>query len=399
MTSTTPVSPASFSVGRTCYRHADAGATQTCVTCRRSICEGCVSVGAGYDVARVVCVTCADAGRARARAVTAASVAAAAIVVVGAIAFVASRPPTIEYGEHRFEIQRLEALVAQSPCAGQSTLELVDLLNKERDHARVIRVVDEFRAHCAPVPRLYWESYGARMQVQDFKGAVDDATRLIDDDGDDGDFWWWRAKAKRSAGDLVGAEADMRRSAEITGKNAFWSVLDLADLLEEQHRACEAVPLLAQIAHNNKEQAEKTGVNTRLARLVRETPCPDPSAAMPQNLATVAALCATLPTKLVVDDGRAASGLEFALANSWEARTRTVASGKPVSCRAEAEKNDTSKDSILGSSMMQSWTGRLTCAGLPPATATVLSIGNLKAQEELVPRLIDNGIKKWCAQP
>ncbi|MDP2342501.1 MAG: hypothetical protein Q8O67_16210 [Deltaproteobacteria bacterium] len=394
---TIPASSAAPSIARVCYRHPDSSGSHTCTTCRRSICDGCLSVGAGFDA---VCSACAMAAHKRGQAVMAGAALLALVVVGGGIAFVASRPAPIEYGEHKVEIARLAARVEASPCDGQSTLELADLLNKERDYPRVVVVVDAFRAACKPVPRMYWESYSARIQIQDFQGAVDDATRLIDDDKDDGDFWWWRAKARRSLGDKVGAEADFRRSGEISGTRAFFSVIDLADLLEEQGRGCEAVPLLAQTAKNHADQAQKSGVITRLARLVREGPCPDPAAAMPKNSA--ATLCATLPEKLVVDDaahGGPTSGFELSLSNAWEARTRTVAKGKPVACRAEVDKLDTSKDSILGGTAMQSWSGRLICEGLPSTTATALHAIPLKAQEDLVAKLLDTGIRRWCGAP
>jgi tetratricopeptide (TPR) repeat protein len=391
-----PASSAAPSIARVCYRHSDSSGNHTCTTCRRPICDGCLSVGGGFEA---VCSSCVLAAHKRAQGAMAGAMIAALVIVAGGIGFVATRPAPIEYGEHRIEIERLSARVEASPCDGQTTLTLADLLNKERDYRRVVAVVDAFRLACKPVPRMYWESYGARMQVQDFAGAVDDATRLIDDDQDDGDFWWWRAKAKRQLGDKTGAEADFRRSAEISGKRAFYSVIDLADMLEEQTRACEAVPLLAQIAKNYPDEAKKNGVITRLSRLVRETPCPDPSAAMPNDDA--APLCATLPEKLVVDAAQfgAASGFELSLSNAWEARTRTVAKGKPVKCTAEVEKNDVSKNSILAGSSMQSWSGRLICEGLSSTTAVALSPIPLKAQEELVAKLLDAGIRRWCGAP
>lgn len=406
--STLPASSASAGVGRTCHRHADAAGNHTCSTCRRPMCEGCVAVGvgsAGYGSAGFgggeVCVACADEGRRRGRTVMAASVVGAALIVVGGIAFVASRPASIEYGEHRFEIERLSARVEQSKCDGQSTLEFADLLNKERDYPRVIRVVDEFDAACAPVPRLHWESYGARMQVQDFQGAIHDATVLIDNDKDDGDFWWWRAKAKRKAGDVTGAEADLRRSAEISGQNAFWAVIDLADVLESQQRGCEAVPLLAQVARNHAEQAKKVGLTARVGRLVRETPCPDINAALPAGDEHVAALCTTLPAKLVVDTVKLGwaedliSGFAFSLANTWEARTRTVAQGAPVACRAQVLPH------LAGgfNSSDFSWSGRLTCEGLPTTTAHATSSTSLEAQEMVVGKLIDASVRRWCGLP
>ena len=390
---TIPASSASPSIARVCYRHPDTSGSDTCRACRRPICDGCVSVGAGYDA---VCAGCAAKARLRTQGVMAASALAALLVVGGGIAWVAAQPAPFNYGEHSHEIAGLLARVQAAPCDGQSTLELADLLNKERDYPRVIRVVDTFRETCKPVPRHYWESYGARMQVQDFQGAIDDATRLIDYDKDDGDFWWWRAKAKREIGDKVGAEADMRRSAEISGTKAFYSVIDLADLLEEQQRGCEAVPLLAQIAKNHPDNAGT--VTPRLARLIREGPCPDPAAAMPSN-GNAAALCSALPERLVLDEGRAASGFELSLGNAWEARTRTVAKGKAVACQAEVMKNEVRKDSILAGSSLQSWTGRLICAGSASTTAVALAVSPLKAQEDLIAKLIDGGIRRWCGAP
>ena len=385
------ISSAAVGVGRVCYRHSDTGATQTCSSCRRSICDGCVAVGNNFAV---VCASCANASERRSRLVTASAVGLALVVVGGAFAFIMTQPPVIEYGEHRIGIEKAEARIAGAPCNGQSTLDLVDLLNKEGDYVRVINVVDDFRAHCAPVNRLYWESYGARMQVQDFKGAADDASRLIDGDKDDGDFWWWRAKARRKAGDLVGAEADLRKSAEITGKGAFWAILDLTNLLEQQQRGCEAVPLLAQLTINKHDQAETNGVMKTLSRLVREGGCPDPLAAMPKGATTVSTLCSTLPAQLVFDEGRA-SGFEFALAGAWQARVGSVARGKPVSCRAEVAQNP--HVDLLGD-VMKSYTARLSCTGLAPTTSTTMAISALKVEEAFTGLLLDQSIKKWCLQ-
>ncbi len=399
------VSSASVGVGRSCYRHADAAGSQTCTRCRRSICEGCVSVGGAWAGAAAgsgeICVGCAAAGRRRGAAVVVTSVVAAAVVVIAAIAFVATRPAAIEYGEHRFEIERLAARVENTACDGKSTLELADLLNKERDFPRVIRVVEGFDEKCQPVPRMYWESYGARIQLQDFAGATADASKLIADDGDDGDFWWWRAKARRKAGDFVGAEADLRRSAELSGKSAYWAVIDLADLLEEQGRACEGVPLLTQVVRNNEEKAKKARLDGRIARLIREVPCADASAALPPGDQEVAALCQTLPSRLLVDDQGihkdvSTSAFELSLSNTWQARTRGVATGKPLSCRADLRENDISNFHELKGSGMKSWTGRLICDGLPSVSATSLNIGPLHAEEALALKLIDVGVRRWC---
>lgn len=387
---TTPlISSAGVSVGRVCFRHNDAGASLTCSTCRRSICDACVSVGNNFSV---VCVSCASESRRRANVVTGAAIGAAALVFVGVGAFVATRPPAFEYKD-RLEVNSLEARVAQNDCDGQATLEFANLLNKEGDFSRVISVVDSFRERCTEVPRLYWESYGARMAVQDWTGAVDDASRLVQHDPDDGDFWWWRAKAKRKAGDLAGAEADFKKSADVAGKDAFYAVIDLADLLEDQHRACEGAPRLAALIINHKGDAERQGIDKTLARLVHEQGCADPLAAVPKDATSIASLCSTLPAKLTFDDGRAASGFEFALASTWQARTRTQVSGAAVVCRAEVAQNG--EGGVMGSALL-SFTARLTCSGLAPVTSTTLAISGLKAQELLTAKLIDRAISSWC---
>lgn len=386
-----PTSSAAAASVRLCYRHPDTVASNTCSSCHRLICGGCLGVGTNLAPA---CHACVTSQRRQGQYVMLGALAAVTTVVVGIGAFIAAQPAPVPYGEHRAEITRLSARVDATPCDEQSTLELVELLNKERDYPRTITVVDAFRERCKPVPRLYWASYSARMQVQDFQGAVDDATRLMTNNPDDGDFVWWRAKAKRELGDVAGTEADLRRAAELAGGRAFWSILDLATLLETQHRECEAVPLLTQLDRNLPEESQKSSVPRRLARLIRETPCPDATAALPRD-GDVAAVCATLPSALHISDD-VSSGFEYSLKNSWAARTATVAKGEPVACRAEFAKLDVGRNSVLSGTGMESWSARLACTGHASTTVQTLHAVPLKAQEELVAKLVDESIRKWC---
>ncbi len=387
-----PTSSAAPSSVRVCYRHLDTTTGHSCAQCRRPICNACLGVGTDM---RPTCPACADSQGRRSQAVMIAAAAAVAVVVAGIGTFIAMQPAPVPYGEHRLEIERLSARIAASPCEGQSTLELVDLLNKERDFPRTVVVVDAFRAACKPVPRLYWSSYAAKMQVQDFAGAVADATLLIADNGSDGDFWWWRAKARRASGDLLGAEADLLRAHELHGDTSFWTALDLASLLEEQHRPCDAVPILALVHRNSSAEAAKVDVGARLSRLIHETPCADITAAMPKR-GDVAAPCSTLPSQLQISD-ELGSGFEFSLKNTWAARTMTVATGEPAVCRAEFEKLDIS-NTALADTGMQSWAARLACVGRGSVTAQALGAVPLKAQEELVVKLVDAGVRQWCGR-
>lgn len=385
-----PSSSVAVSSARVCYRHGTTEARQVCSTCHRAICDACLAMGPGYEV---TCASCASASKRRGTLMAAGITVGVFVVLGGLAAALLSAPPPVTYGEHRLEIARVEALVAQGPCDGQNTLTLADLLNKERDYRRVIRVVDAFDEACKPVPRLWWESYGARKQVQDYAGAIHDATRLIDDNPDDGDFWFWRGQAKRKAGDLVGAEADLKKAAELAGKNAFWSIVELADVDEERGAKCDAMPWLVQAARAHKDLAEKQGLTRRIARLVREG-CPDALAVAPSDGKTTGVgLCAALPKALDVDT---ADTFAFVIQSTWGVRTRGVAEGAPTQCRVEFAENEREKGSILAGTGMRSFTARLVCAGLAPVYKTQLAISPLKAQELMTAELVDVAITRWC---
>jgi hypothetical protein len=383
-----PASAASAPM-RFCYRHSDVVAVRGCDTCHKPICEACVGYGPRLEG---VCPTCAASDRRRGIMVAGGAVAVAAVLVVGVFAWLGSMPATIDYSEHRLDIERASARVHNAPCDGQSTLDLVTLLNKARDFPRVIATVEAFDGACKPVPRLWWESHAARMEIQDFEGAIKDADRLIADTPDDGDFWWWRGKARRQHGDLDGAAADFEKAIEVTGPRAYFSVLDLVDLREQQQRPCDAVAPLAMLVKNQKDDAKAGPLRTRFRRLVTEGKCPDPLAAMPDK-GSVAVVCASLPSALTFTEWQS-STFHASLQNTWSARTTPHARGAPVSCSAEVEEVDGGE--ILKGSAMRSWSARLVCEGRPSITAQHLHVVPLKAQEELIKKLVDAGVRTWC---
>jgi hypothetical protein len=386
--SNVPASAASAPM-RFCYRHADAVAVRGCDVCHKPICDACVGYGPRLEG---VCPSCAASGRRRGLAIAAIATIGAVVVVVGVAAWISAMPAAIDYGEHRLEIERASARVHNAPCDGQSTLDLVRLLNTTRDFPRVITTVEAFDAACKPVPRLWWESYAARMEIQDFAGAVADADRLIKDDPDDGDFWWWRGKARRQQGDLVGAATDFEKSIEVTGPKAYFSVLDLVDLREQQQRPCDAVGPLAMLVKNQKDDAKAQPLRTRLRRLVTSGGCPDPLAAMPEK-GSVAAVCAAAPTALTFTDWQS-STFHQSLQNTWVARTAPAARGAPAACAAELE--ELRGVDFLKGSAMRSWSARLVCDGRPSVTAQQLHAVPLKAQEELIKKLVDGALRTWC---
>jgi tetratricopeptide (TPR) repeat protein len=383
-----PASAASAPM-RFCYRHTDAVAVRGCDLCHKPICAGCVGYGPRLEG---LCPACAAKDRRRGTLVAGLSLAGAAVFIGGVIAWLASMPAAISYGEHRFEIERASARVQNTPCDAQSALELTRLLNEERDFARTIATVERFDDACKPAPRLWWESYGARMEVQDFKGAIADADRLIADSPDDGDFWWWRGKARRQDGDLDGAAADFEKAIEVTGPKAYFSVIDLVDLREQQQRPCDAVAPLAMLVKNQKDDEKARPLRARLRRLIADGKCPDPLAAMPEK-GSVAAVCASAPSALSFTEWQA-SPFHQSLRNTWVARTGPQARGAAVACSAEYEEVDTRE--LLGTSAMRSWSARLICEGRPSVTAQQLHAVPLKAQEELIKKLIDGALRTWC---
>lgn len=384
-----PNSPAAAPI-RLCYRHSDTPATRGCDVCRRPICVACAGVGPKLES---ICAPCADAGRTRTQRLTASAVLVVVVALGGLAGWVFTRPPAVTYGEHAGEIERAAARVANAPCDGQSTLDLITLLNQERDFRRTIDLVDTFDASCAPVPRLWWSSYAARTEVQDFAGAERDATRLIDDDKEDADFRWWRGKSRRSQGNLAGAAEDFQKAIELS-PNAFFSVLDYADVVERQGKACAAIPALVKLVHNQPDDAAKQRVPQLLHRLITDTPCPDPTAALPRNTENVATVCTTLPAGLDFE-GDVTSGFAFSVQNTWTARTAPVATGPRVRCAVDVAEVDT-KGGILAGTGMRSWSGRLACTGKPSITAQALHAVPLQAQEELVKKLVDAGIRRFC---
>ncbi len=373
---------------RLCYRHPDTAANRRCDVCRRPICEACVGYGPRLEN---VCGPCASASARKGRVAVAAGIAAVTVVLGVLVAYAVTRPAPIVYGEHRAKIEMAQARIEHAPCDGQSTLELVELLNKERDYTRTVAVVDAFDAACKPVPRLWWASYTARMQLQDFVGAAAAASRLIEDAPDDGDFWWWRGKARRDAGDLAGAEADFKRTIELTPR-ALYSVIDLVDLLEKSGRACDGVPALARLVQTQPDEAKKRALDSRLSRLIRETPCADVTATM-TGVKDVAAVCAALP-KAFNFGSDVTSGFAFSLQNTWVARTAPVAQGDARLCATDVEEVNTK--GILAGTGMRVYAGRLACKDLPSVTAQRMHAVPLKAQEELVKELINSAIASWC---
>jgi hypothetical protein len=388
--------PASSSVAavtlRLCYRHADVPATQVCARCRRTVCAGCASVGPQLQT---MCTPCIQADAlAQRRTIAVASVAAVALVS-GLLFWATSRPTPVTYGEHGPAIERAAARVEHAPCDGQSSLDLAIVLNKARDFPRVVRVVEAFDKACQPVPRLWWESYSARRELQDFAGAEADATRLIADNPDDSDFHWWRGRVRRDGGNIDGAAVDFEKAVELAGTDAFFSAIDLADIRVRQNRACDAVPILATLVRNHEKSAKQAHLDTRLFRLMHDTPCPDALTALPEE-GKVAAVCAALPQALQFATPRTA-GFDFSLQNLWLARTRPIATGPAVACEAMVEQIDV-RGSILDGSLLKSWHSRLACAGRPSVTATTLHVSALHAQEQLARKLVDAAIRDGCGR-
>jgi hypothetical protein len=368
-------------LARACRNHADTLANQVCVGCRRSYCESCVSPGSDFAMR---CKDCTSASRRLATLVAVAAGVFAAAIVASGVAYVVTRPPEIVYQE-AFVISQAEARFAVAPCSEQSAVEFVAKLNREHDYARVIRIVDEFNKNCAPVPRLRWESHGARMQVQDFQGAVADADVLIADAPGDSDFYGWRAEAKTKLGDFDGAVADLRKASDVA-PNAIWPAIKIASLFEKMNRPCDGVQMLSYVLKNEPESANNQNVDVTLDRLIRGG-CADPLAGIPEDQSSMSVPCSTLPSALRFEVPTSATAM---LENLWVVRTRGIAQGKAVVCRLDIEKNDRAFANLF------SLTGALTCTGFVPVVRTAARLDRLSTEKRLAAIVLENATELWC---
>jgi tetratricopeptide (TPR) repeat protein len=251
--------------GPSCYRHDAAPAAETCARCLQTICDICV----GFENTQPHCPPCALKARQRrrfGRAMTIATGIGIAAAFVGGLAFMATREKPYDYGVYVGEVRALEDRLAAEPCDRPATLKLTETMLRAGDHRGTLLRAQAFFKRCGDWPRLLWVTYSAHERLSEHDAAIADASRLIALAPNDKDFWWWRAQAYEEKGQFEQAVADYRKSLEIEPR-LTGIPFNLANLLEQQHRYCEAMTPLNDFLTHHPDVRDRDSIEARLDRL------------------------------------------------------------------------------------------------------------------------------------
>ena len=169
-----------------------------------------------------------------------------------------------DYGPDSRKIYTAEAALEKAPCDKQKIIELVELLNGAGAHAKAIERAEAFFKRCGEHRRLRWATFTAHKRMGDWKGAVAEATRLIEAVPRDRDYRWWRGEAHEQAGELEPAIVDYRQAVALEPflRNIPFN---LANLLERVGRPCEGLFWIGNYAHHHP--GERARLAPRLVRL------------------------------------------------------------------------------------------------------------------------------------
>jgi tetratricopeptide (TPR) repeat protein len=255
-----------------CYRHASTQAAATCTRCLQPICEICFV----FDGTQPCCPVCLR-GRLRAKRVRSLVLAAVGVAALGAagvaVGWVVTREKPFDYGARAGEVRELSEALTKEPCDRAKIVKLADTMLRAGDNRGVLGRAGAFFQACGELPRLRWITFSAHKNLSEWDAAIADADKLIADRPHDQDFWWWRGQVYQQKGDLAHAEADMRKALEIMPW-ANYIPFDLADVLEKEHKPCEAAAVIVAYLQHHPDRADDDPIAIRLASLRQAGACP-----------------------------------------------------------------------------------------------------------------------------
>ena len=172
-------------------------------------------------------------------------------VAVVLVVFQWLRP--VDYGPHSQEIYALEREVEAEPCNKEKVVQLAELLNQAKAYPATLERAAAYFGSCGELRRLRWATYAAHKRSGNWQGAVAEASKLIEEVPRDRDYRWWRGEAFERAGDLERAIVDYRQAVALEPflRNIPFN---LADLLEQVGRPCEALFWLRNYAHHHPKE-------------------------------------------------------------------------------------------------------------------------------------------------
>ncbi|MCU1280181.1 MAG: hypothetical protein JWM53_3727 [bacterium] len=255
--------------GQACYKHAAAPMGAQCERCTRPLCDPCIV----YDLSSAHCIDCARAARRRRALVASTKIGAVLAAIAGGLLFVATRPHPFDYGADSARMMRLHNNVEVDRCSQSATLEYDEALVAAGDLRTALSDTEAYFARCGDWYRLHWVTYGAHEHLGQHEAAAAEATKLMAHDPTDHDYPWWRAMAYEEMGRIDDAIRDYRRS--LTLSPALDRIpFNLAALLEQKGRFCEARQPILQFVAFNPEFAQRPNIVERLERLRILGHCP-----------------------------------------------------------------------------------------------------------------------------
>ena len=261
-------------VGAPCYRHASAPMAAQCQRCERALCAPCIV----YDISSPHCIDCARRTRRRRAIGAAAKIAGVIAAVVGGVVFLATRPPSFDYGVEHVHIVQLHNKVLTERCDKQATLDYDESLISAGDSRGALADANAYLAQCGEWYRLRWVTYSAHEHLGEHAAAVAEATRLIAHDPKDRDYPWWRGVAYEEMGKLDEAIADYRRTLALSpGIDRI--PFNLSNVLERKGEYCAAREPILQFVEHHPGFAGHAAIQDRLQRLSVLGRCPAPTPA------------------------------------------------------------------------------------------------------------------------
>lgn len=201
----------------------------------------------------------------------------AGVLVLGALggggyyAYRTYEPP-YDYGRFGGDIRKLEAELVKEPCDRPKMVELEEKVLMAGDNRGVIQRADAFYARCGDYTRLRWLTHRARARLGEWDAAVDDSTKIIEDDPYNASYRVWRGLVHEERGDHEKAVEDYRQALLLTPQLTNVP-LNLAASLERLNRSCEAIAPLDQLLYHHPDATWAPSMRARIAELEKRGSC------------------------------------------------------------------------------------------------------------------------------
>jgi tetratricopeptide (TPR) repeat protein len=176
---------------------------------------------------------------------------------------------THDYGGRLQKVKSLVDVLDKEPCDKGRFVQLLDEMVGAGDYRNTLKRADAFFAKCGDLPRARWLTYEAHKRLSEYDAAIGEASKLIESDRYDRDFWWWRGNAYSLKGEHDKALADFQEVLKLCPNCTVG--WQIADASEKLGRPCEGIVPLETVATNHPDASDIDQLRRRIA-LLRERP-------------------------------------------------------------------------------------------------------------------------------